>query len=467
MTRPFFARIFLVLSLFAITILASHAQNRTFTWERWDVVIDNINTSQNSFRVTEIYRVRFTGTFTFGNADIPKSRVSSFEDIAVYVDGEPLNETCPVAPGTFCTIDSEDLLSVEYSFRQPVSDRTVDIRLEYAVNGGLRSYIGGDQIYWMAVTDDHAAPIESSAVVVNLPSDAIPRTGVDPIATYGVDAEIALCTTLGTCAGVDTTQYIDSVDGAVVVARSLRALAVNEPLEIRVQYPHNPQMPAPIWQAAFDEARRLEESTPPATCDMANLAQQQQVFAQLLTLDFERTPELSLANLYRLGAMYQQLALGCGYLPSDSEINAQILLTLSITDVGTIIAANAVGGDVDAILAELETVIGDSFRGNLLYNGMEPSLDGSPLGCAGCHEGAAAPLTEGTFTRVDEQRLLLPQFADYTVERYLVESIVHPELYVVEGYAPGLMPTFYGQRLDIQDMADILAYLLSQDQAIE
>lgn len=228
---------------------------------------------------------------------------------------------------------------------------------------------------------------------------------------------------------------------------------------------------ARIFLALFVFALALpltaQQDAPPAACDLANLAQQQQVFAQLLTLDFERSPELSLANLYRLGAMYQQLALGCGYLPSDSEINAQILLTLSITDVGTIIAANAVGGDVDAILAELETVIGDSFRGNLLYNGMEPSLDGSPLGCAGCHEGAAAPLTEGTFTRADEQRLLLPQFADYTVERYLVESIVHPELYIVEGYAPGLMPTFYGQRLDIQDMADILAYLLSQDQAIE
>lgn len=228
---------------------------------------------------------------------------------------------------------------------------------------------------------------------------------------------------------------------------------------------------ARIFLALFVFALALpltaQQDAPPTACDLANLAQQQQVFAQLLTLDFERSPELSLANLYRLGAMYQQLALGCGYLPSDSEINAQILLTLSITDVGTIIAANAVGGDVDAILAELETVIGDSFRGNLLYNGMEPSLDGSPLGCAGCHEGAAAPLTEGTFTRADEQRLLLPQFADYTVERYLVESIVHPELYIVEGYAPGLMPTFYGQRLDIQDMADILAYLLSQDQAIE
>ena len=202
-------------------------------------------------------------------------------------------------------------------------------------------------------------------------------------------------------------------------------------------------------------------------CDPANTAQQQAVFAQLLTLDFENNPEQALANLYRLGSMYQKLAIDCGYQPNESEVSALIELTLSITDVGTIIAANAVGMDVDTILAELETVSGDSFRGNLLYNGMEPSLDGSPLGCAGCHEGGTAPLTEGTFTRVDEQRLLLPQFADYTVERYLVESIVHPELYIVEGFAAGLMPTFYGQRLDIQDMADILAYLLSQDQELE
>lgn len=202
-------------------------------------------------------------------------------------------------------------------------------------------------------------------------------------------------------------------------------------------------------------------------CEAAALAQQQDTFAQLLNFDFEARPDQSLANLYRLGAVYQELAARCGYEPSEQEINSLIQLTLSLADLEQIIAANAIGDDVDAIMLALEDVSGDSFTGQLLYNGMEPGLDGSGLGCAGCHAGAAAPSTEGTWTRVTEVHLLLPQFADYSPERYLVESIVHPNDYIAPGYEANLMPENFGNRLDIQQLADLLAYLSSQDQFLE
>ena len=132
-----------------------------------------------------------------------------------------------------------------------------------------------------------------------------------------------------------------------------------------------------------------------------------------------------------------------------------------------LILAQAVGTDVDAILVELEDVYGDPLNGQLLYNGLEPALGGSALGCAGCHENeAVAPLTSGTWTRVDAIRLALPAFAEYSHRRFLVESIVQPMAYITPDYA-GMMPEIYGRQLTTQQLADLVAFLDSQDQLLE
>lgn len=113
-----------------------------------------------------------------------------------------------------------------------------------------------------------------------------------------------------------------------------------------------------------------------------------------------------------------------------------------------------VGTDVVAIVANLGTVTGDPAAGETHYRS---------LGCTGCHAGGAqGPATEGTWSRVTAERLTLPQFAGYTIEQYLVESIVAPGAYTVPPYASGLMPANFGERIDIQMMADILAYLEAQ-----
>lgn len=125
----------------------------------------------------------------------------------------------------------------------------------------------------------------------------------------------------------------------------------------------------------------------------------------------------------------------------------------------------AVGTDVAAILTSLADVNGDPLHGEALYNGTELGPDGLPLACSGCHlGGAAAPNTIGTWTRVNNERLNDPTLAGYTAEQYLVEAIVAPNNYLASGYAAGVMPQNFGDRLAIQDLADLLAYLESQDQ---
>ena len=81
-------------------------------------------------------------------------------------------------------------------------------------------------------------------------------------------------------------------------------------------------------------------------------------------------------------------------------------------------------------------------------------------GCIGCHalnpnQVMAGPTWHNVgataATRVEGESAAL----------YLYNSIFHPNDYVVEGYMPNIMLQIYEQTLNDQDIADIIAYLLS------
>lgn len=115
------------------------------------------------------------------------------------------------------------------------------------------------------------------------------------------------------------------------------------------------------------------------------------------------------------------------------------------------------GDNVLGILArwEADAIVGSAVSGEMLYD--------QEFGCTDCHrDGASAPDTIGTFARVTSERLTLPQFAGYSFEQYIVESVTRPGDYVVDGYSSGLMPTNFGLRMTDQQLADIVAYLLTQ-----
>ncbi|MGQ9886909.1 MAG: c-type cytochrome [Aggregatilineales bacterium] len=115
-----------------------------------------------------------------------------------------------------------------------------------------------------------------------------------------------------------------------------------------------------------------------------------------------------------------------------------------------------VGTNVEAIMAQLEGVTGDPLNGQTIYNN-------PPLACAGCHSiEAVAPLTANQWNDIVNVRLNEPQFAGYTPEMYIVESIVNPGAYLVPGYG-NAMPADFGQRIDIQMLADIIAYIKSYE----
>jgi len=118
--------------------------------------------------------------------------------------------------------------------------------------------------------------------------------------------------------------------------------------------------------------------------------------------------------------------------------------------------------EIDSVVAralgELAELTGDPNNGQALYNGS--------LACSACHElETVAPPTTGTFTRVSDTRLADPLLAGHDEQRYLVESILAPNAYIAPGYPSNNMPQNFGERLDAQLLADLVAYLRSQDEA--
>lgn len=124
--------------------------------------------------------------------------------------------------------------------------------------------------------------------------------------------------------------------------------------------------------------------------------------------------------------------------------------------------AEAAGTDVDAIVTAIADLTPDVERGKAIYDNAQPSGRAELLGCAGCHAGALqAPATELTHQAWTTERSQLSQFEGYTFEKYVVESIVNPNAYVVPGYNSGVMPLNFGSRMSVQDIADIVGYLAS------
>jgi uncharacterized membrane protein len=230
----------LILFSFPMSASSAAAQSRTVYWQRWDVTIDNVDTTNNRFDVSEYYDVYFTGTFRFGTAVIPDQNLENITDVQVYEEGEPLERSCSERTGTFCVQNVDEGLSIVYYFTRSVSNESREFEIQYTVEGALRVYEGGDQLWWIAVPEEKFGfSVGESTITVELPDEYRPREGVDSIETYGTAATV--------------TQR-----GSTITAVAESPISPNDTFEIRVQYPHNPDARVASWQAGFDQQRQLE-----------------------------------------------------------------------------------------------------------------------------------------------------------------------------------------------------------------
>lgn len=226
--------------LLLMVLLPTSAQSRSVYWQRWDVNIDNVDVTNNTFDVSEVYNTYFTGSFRFGSAVIPNTNLESIGNIRVFEGGEPLERSCSERPGTYCVENVEEGTSIVYYFSQPINNNEQTFELRYTVNGALRIYEGGDQLWWIAVpAEKYGFSVGESTITVNMPEGYAPREGIDPVVTYGAAANV-------------------DVNGTRIVATAQEPIGPDDTFEIRVQYPHNPNARTTGWQAGFDTQRQLQ-----------------------------------------------------------------------------------------------------------------------------------------------------------------------------------------------------------------
>ncbi|MFZ5910257.1 MAG: c-type cytochrome [Chloroflexota bacterium] len=108
------------------------------------------------------------------------------------------------------------------------------------------------------------------------------------------------------------------------------------------------------------------------------------------------------------------------------------------------------------------SIVGDAARGEELYNSATLGAK-SAEGCISCHaydasvgDESKAPFTAGTGTRAETR------VPGMTAEEYIHESIITPDAYVVENYNAGDMYQKWGEDLSEQQIADLVAYLLTE-----
>ncbi len=87
-------------------------------------------------------------------------------------------------------------------------------------------------------------------------------------------------------------------------------------------------------------------------------------------------------------------------------------------------------------------------------------LFGGEAACSACHalepgQAGAGPSLAGIAGRA---ATTIPEMP---AEAYILESITIPDAHVVEGFQDGIMPPNFGQRLNEQQLADLLAYLMT------
>ncbi|GAB4571378.1 MAG: cytochrome c oxidase subunit II [Anaerolineae bacterium] len=111
-------------------------------------------------------------------------------------------------------------------------------------------------------------------------------------------------------------------------------------------------------------------------------------------------------------------------------------------------AAVAAAQEVD-LEAEASALTGDPAAGEALYTG---------LGCVACHTLDGSVRVGPSYLGIGERAGSMVD--GLSAEEYVVESIINPCAFVVEGYTC-VMPQNYGDQLSPQDLADLVAFILS------
>jgi hypothetical protein len=189
MKKPIYP--FLLISLlFFLGMLSmpTHAQEEMpITYERYDVEIDVA--TDGSFRVREVQRIRFNGTFRSAFAEIPLAYTSNITDVMVYEGETPYEQVeSGQTPGTYSWENTGSTILVDWNYERTRSGMVKSFVLEYTVEGGLWVYDDEYILEWRAIPGDRSGiTVENSSVLVRLAN--APQAEELRYTAYGADYE--------------------------------------------------------------------------------------------------------------------------------------------------------------------------------------------------------------------------------------------------------------------------------------
>jgi cytochrome c551/c552 len=115
----------------------------------------------------------------------------------------------------------------------------------------------------------------------------------------------------------------------------------------------------------------------------------------------------------------------------------------------------------DQIVAGLPDDVAAALAAANPDNGSQVAL---ARGCVGCHAlDPAVTMTGPTWYHIGDTAV--SRVAGESPALYLYNSIINPGGFVVANYPNGVMPANYSEQLSVQELADLVAYLLQQTEA--
>ncbi len=203
-------------------------------WERMDVVLRVAQ--DGTLEVEERIRVHFEGgPFHFGFRSIDTRYTTGIGDIQVSDDLGPYHPGRSGEPRAFILEKTSQRVTVRWFF-EPVSDVTRTFVVRYRVEGALRFYEGGEQLWWQAVFPERDGPVLASTVEVYAPGP------IRHAEAYFVPARI------------------ERIDEQAVRFVAEKQIPSGVPFEVRVEWPAGvvAGTPAP-WQAQADAEAAARE----------------------------------------------------------------------------------------------------------------------------------------------------------------------------------------------------------------
>ena len=229
--------------LIAVSVLAAaapwraEAQDQTLYWDRFDVDI-TVN-QDGTFDVVETQAITFTsGTFRRGFRSIDGSKLTGITDIGVADGSGAYEASTSQAPGTF-DVEQQGQNTVINWYFDPTSDATRTFTISYRVDGGLRYYEGGDQVWWQAVYGDRQFPVNNSVVTIHLPAQA----AIQNLDNYFTPADIA------------------KIDDQTAQFTATERIPAGQMFEVRAQFTPGVVAGTPAaWQATADAETAANET---------------------------------------------------------------------------------------------------------------------------------------------------------------------------------------------------------------